>query len=137
MKQMDVEYLGELRTQGTHLKSGIQIITDAPLDNNGKGEAYSPTDLVASALASCMITIMGIQANKKGWDIKGVNAEVEKIMHANPRKIAAVRIQLVFPPSTPKDAESRSILEQAALTCPVALSLNTDIRQEVSFHYAS
>ncbi len=132
---MEVKYLGELRTEGTHLKSGIQIITDAPLDNNGKGEAYSPTDLVASALASCMITIMGIEANKNSWNIKGVHAEVEKIMSASPRKIAAVRINLSFPSSTPKDAESRAILEHAALTCPVALSLNADIRQEVSFHY--
>jgi len=135
MKQMEVEYLGDLRTQGIHLKSGVQIITDAPLDNNGKGEAYSPTDLVAAALASCMITIMGIQANKNGWNITGVKAEVEKIMSANPRKISGVRIKLFFPGSTPTDKEARGILENAALTCPVALSLNTDIRQEVEFNY--
>ena len=135
MKQMEVEYLGELRTQGTHLKSGIQIITDAPLDNNGKGEAYSPTDLMASALASCMITIMGIQANKNGWNITGVKAEVEKIMSANPRKISGVRIALSFPSSTPTDQDTRTVLEKAALSCPVALSLHPDIRQEVEFNY--
>ena len=135
MKQMEVKYLGDLRTQGTHLKSGIQIITDAPLDNNGKGEAYSPTDLVAAALASCMITIMGIQANKNGWNITGVKAEVEKIMSANPRKISGVRVKLFFPASTPTDKEARGVLENAALTCPVALSLNTDIRQEIEFNY--
>ncbi|MDB5274045.1 MAG: osmotically inducible protein OsmC [Chitinophagaceae bacterium] len=135
MKQMEVEYLGELRTQGTHLKSAIQIITDAPLDNNGKGEAYSPTDLVASALASCMITIMGIQANKNGWNITGVKAEVEKIMSTNPRKISGVRITLSFPASTPNDHEARTVLEKAALSCPVALSLHPDIRQEVEFNY--
>jgi putative redox protein len=135
MKQMEVEYLGELRTKGTHLKSGVTVITDAPLDNNGKGEAYSPTDMVASALASCMITIMGIQANKHGWNITGVKAEVEKIMSAAPRKIAGIRVKLFFPSTAPADKESRALLEHAAHTCPVALSLSAELKQEMEFNY--
>lgn len=135
MKQMEVKYLGDLRTQGTHLKSGVQIITDAPLDNNGKGEAYSPTDLVAAALASCMITIMGIQARKHNWNITGVKAEIEKIMGSNPRKIAEIKVKLFFPSTTPTDQQAREALETAALTCPVKLSLHPDIKQEIEFHY--
>ncbi|MDB5257941.1 MAG: hypothetical protein JWM14_2636 [Chitinophagaceae bacterium] len=136
MKQMEVEYLGDLRTEGTHLKSGIKIITDAPVDNNGKGEAFSPTDLTAFSLASCIITTMGIQANKNGWNITGIHAEVEKIMSATPpRKIAGVRVKLTFPASAPKDAETRVALEKIAETCPVALSLHPDLKQEVEFIY--
>ena len=136
MKQMEVQYLGSLRTQGTHLKSGIQLITDAPLDNNGKGEAFSPTDLTAFSLASCIITTMGIQANKNGWHIDGIQAEIEKIMSVTPpRKIASIRIKLTFPGSAPKDEETRVILEKIAETCPVALSLHPELKQEVEFVY--
>ena len=136
MKQMEVEYLGSLRTQGTHLKSGIQIITDAPVDNNGKGEAFSPTDLTAFSLASCIITTMGIQANKNGWLLDGIHAEVEKIMTATaPRKIAGVRVKLTFPASAPKESETRVLLKTIAETCPVGLSLHPDLKQEVEFVY--
>ncbi len=86
MKQMEVQYLGDLRTQGTHLKSGIKIMTDAPLDNDGKGEAFSPTDLTSFSLASCIITTMGIQAGKNGWNIDGIQAEVENHEHNSSKK---------------------------------------------------
>jgi putative redox protein len=136
MKQMEVQYLGSLRTQGTHLKSDMQLITDAPLDNNGKGEAFSPTDLTAFSLASCIITTMGIQANKSGWNIDGVQGEIEKIMSSTPpRKIAGIRVKLTFPVSAPKDAETRATLEKIAETCPVAISLHPDLKQEVEFVY--
>jgi putative redox protein len=136
MKQMEVNYLGELRTQGTHLKSGVQLLTDAPLDNMGKGEAFSPTDLTAFSLASCIITTMGIQAVKNGWNITGIHAEIEKIMStAAPRKIAGVRVKLTFPATAPKEVEVRAVLEKIAETCPVALSLHPDLRQEVDFIY--
>ena len=135
MKQLDVNYLGALRTESLHLKSQTVIITDAPLDNNGKGEAHSPTDLLCSALASCMLTIMGIEAQKHKWNIEGVKAEVEKIMQANPRKVVGARIAISMPKSTPVDNKSRKALEEAALNCPVALSLSADLRQEVTFIY--
>lgn len=136
MKQMEVEYLGSLRTQGTHLKSGIQIITDAPTDNNGKGEAFSPTDLTSFSLASCIITTIGIQATKNGWNIDGAYADIEKIMTSTaPRKIAGIRVKLTFPATAPKDAETRTTLKKIAETCPVALSLHPDLKQEIEWIY--
>ena len=136
MKQMEVLYLGDLRTEGTHLKSGVKIITDAPLDNNGKGEAFSPTDLTAFSLASCIITTLGIQANKNGWNITGTHATVEKIMSATPpRKIAGIRVKLTFPTTAPKDEETRATFKKIAETCPVGLSLHPDLKQELEFIY--
>jgi putative redox protein len=136
MKQMEVKYLGDLRTEGTHLKSGIKIITDAPVDNQGKGEAFSPTDLTAFSLASCIITTLGIQANKNGWNIDGAQADVEKIMTSTaPRKIAGIRVKLTFPATAPKDAETRATLQKIAESCPVALSLHPDLKQEIELIY--
>ncbi|MBC7488358.1 MAG: OsmC family protein [Cytophagaceae bacterium] len=136
MKQIEVEYLGDLRTEGTHLKSGMKITTDAPVDNNGKGEAFSPTDLTSFSLASCIITTLGIHANKNGWNINGAYADIEKIMTSTaPRKIAVVRVKLTFPATAPKDAETRATLKKIAETCPVALSLHPDLKQEVEFIY--
>jgi len=135
MKQMHVVYSGELRTESTHLKSEKVIITDAPTDNNGKGEAHSPTDLLCSALASCMLTIMGIQANKNNWNITGTSIEVEKIMQANPRKVSVAKLKIILPATAPRDEESRKRLQHAAETCPVALSLHPDLRQELEFLY--
>lgn len=131
-----VDYLGNLRTSCTHQLSGTTIFTDAPKDNQGKGEAFSPTDLVATALASCMITIMGISANNHNIDITGLKAEVKKVMSSNPRKIAQVDIKLIFPPYkyTKKD---KKILESAALSCPVGLSLNDDLIQNIDFVYGT
>ncbi|NND35186.1 MAG: OsmC family protein, partial [Saprospiraceae bacterium] len=99
------EYLGDLRTSATHIKSGKKIITDAPLDNNGKGEAFSPTDLVAGALTSCMMTIMGIHARKHGYDIDGMSASTEKIMRSEPRAISGIRIIFTWPECEVPQAE--------------------------------
>lgn len=128
-----VTYLGELRTSSIHMNSGSEIISDAPLDNNGKGEAFSPTDTVANALASCMFTVMGIKARDMGVDFKGSTAEVTKIMQASPRKIA--RIEVVFNMVSDADEKARTILERTALTCPVHLSLNPDIEKDITFNW--
>lgn len=128
-----VIYTGQLRTQCTHLASGNTFITDAPTDNNGKGEAFSPTDTVATALASCMFTIMGIKAQNNQWVLDGSTAEVTKIMAAEPRRIAAVKI--VFYMKGNFDAKARQILENAARTCPVWYSLHPDLKKEVTFKW--
>lgn len=130
-----VIYNGHLRTEATHLKSGTIIETDAPTDNNGKGERFSPTDLVATALASCMMTIMGIAANTHNINIVGTTCEVEKIMVANPRRIGTIRVQMHFPESLIFTEREKQILEKAALTCPVHQSLHPDIDKDVHFHW--
>jgi putative redox protein len=130
-----VIYQGSLRTQATHLQSGSTIETDAPTDNNGRGERFSPTDLVATALASCMMTIMGIKAEQEGWDLIGTTCEVEKIMVANPRRIGEIRVELRFPTGKKYDERARTILERAAMTCPVFESLHPDCRKSVMFHW--
>lgn len=131
---IEVKYTPGLRTQAVHLQSGTTLITDAPTDNNGKGESFSPTDLVCSALCSCLMTIMGIKAEKEGIDLAGMNARVTKIMSANPRKISEIHVQVSHPEikATP---EQREELKHAALTCPVALSLSSSIKQEISFDF--
>ncbi len=129
-----VEYLGDLRTRATHLQSGIEIITDAPLDNQGRGEAFSPTDLCATSLASCMMTIMGISARSRELDITGARAEVTKIMAANPRRIARVEIRLIMPKRDFSERD-RQLLETAGRTCPVALSLGEGVEQVVEFEW--
>lgn len=123
-----VKYLGHLRTEATHLKSGEVIITDAPTDNNGKGEAFSPTDLVATALASCMLTIMGISAKNHDIDMEGAQADVKKIMTSNPRRIETVSILITMPAKGYSDAD-RQILETAAHGCPVASTIHEGIEQ--------
>ena len=128
-----VTYLGDLRTSSIHLQSGSEIISDAPLDNNGKGEAFSPTDTVANALASCMITIMGIKARDLEVDFVGSTAEVTKIMNAEPRRIGA--IEIVFEMQGVADEKSRTILERAAMTCPVFLSLSSEIEKKITFNW--
>jgi putative redox protein len=131
---ISAEYKGDLRTEARHLRSGNTIITDAPTDNNGKGMAFSPTDLVCSALGSCMMTLMGILANREGIDLNGMTWEVEKIMAANPRKIAEVRIAFAHPNLIATDVQKEK-LRRAALTCPVALSLHDSIKQDVTFNF--
>jgi len=128
-----VTYLGDLRTKSIHVQSGSEIISDAPLDNNGKGEAFSPTDTVANALASCMITIMGIKARDLEVDFVGSTAEVTKIMNAEPRRIGA--IEIVFEMQGVADEKSRTILERAAMTCPVFLSLSSEIEKKITFNW--
>ena len=129
-----VEYLGDLRTQAKHLKSGNLVITDAPVDNMGKGEAFSPTDLVSAALCSCMLTIMGQGADREGINLKGLSSEVIKIMSSNPRKIA--EIQITFSHAALQATEvQKQKLRNAAKTCPVALSLAESVKQTVTFNF--
>lgn len=128
-----VTYLGDLRTSSEHLQSGEVIITDAPVDNFGKGEAFSPTDMVTNATASCMFTIMGIKANAMGVDLKGSTAEVYKEMRAEPRMISKVTVR--FSMHAKVDEKQRLILERAALTCPVYLSLHPDIVKDIEFQW--
>jgi uncharacterized OsmC-like protein len=129
-----VTYLGDLRTSSIHIQSGSEILSDAPVDNNGKGEAFSPTDSVANALATCMMTIMGIKARDMNVDFKGSTASVTKIMNAEPRKIGAVEI--VFEMQGVTEQKDKTILERAAMTCPVFLSLNTDIDKQITFNWS-
>jgi uncharacterized OsmC-like protein len=128
-----VTYLGDLRTSSIHLQSGSEIISDAPIDNNGKGEAFSPTDTIANALATCMMTIMGIKARDMNVDFKGSTAGVTKIMNAEPRRIGA--IEIVFDMQGVSESKDKTILERAAMTCPVFLSLNTDIEKRIVFNW--
>ena len=128
-----VTYLGDLRTTSTHLQSGTEILSDAPLDNNGKGEAFSPTDLLANALGSCMFTIMGIKARDMNISIENSTASVTKIMQAEPRKISA--IEIVFDMNYAPDDKTKTILERAAMTCPVFLSLHPDIDKRITFNW--
>lgn len=129
-----IEYLGELRTEATHLQSGKQIITDAPTDNHGKGEAFSPTDLVATALASCMISIIGIKLQGSGKDIKGATADVTKIMYSEPRRIGEIHVTIRVPDNQFSEKE-KQILINAAHACPVAKSLHPDIKQVISITF--
>lgn len=128
-----VTYLGDLRTSSIHLQSGTEILSDAPLDNNGKGEAFSPTDTVANALASCMMTVMGIKARDLKVDFVGSTASVTKMMQAEPRRIGA--IEIVFDMNVATDEKTKKILERTAMTCPVFLSLNQDVEKRISFNW--
>ena len=128
-----VKYLGELRSEAVHLQSSNVILTDAPKDNHGKGEAFSPTDLLATSLASCMISIMGIAAQKDGHTpIVGVEAEVTKIMYQEPRRVGEIHVKLTFPKNNFSDKE-KTIYENAAKTCPVAKSIHPDLIQKIEF----
>ena len=118
MTSILASYLGSLRTEAVHTKSGNSIITDAPLDNNGKGEAFSPTDLMCAALSSCMMTIMGIVAEREKIDLKGLTSEIVKIMASNPRKIAEIQITFTHKNLKATD-EQKEKLKHAAHTCPV------------------
>lgn len=132
MTKIKVRYLGDLRTECTHMESGAKILTDAPKDNEGKGEAFSPTDLLAASVASCMLTIMGIAAKKVGFDLTETTAEVEKEMVAAPKRRVGkliIRIRCHHLPSP----QIREKLEQAALQCPVHASLHPEVRQEIDF----
>jgi putative redox protein len=134
MVSMTGIYLGELRTEVTHLKSQNKIITDAPTDNNGKGEAFSPTDLTCASLNSCMMTLMGILAQREGINLEGLKSEIVKVMASDPRKIA--EIQITFTHVNLKATEvQKEKLKRAALTCPVALSISDTVKQIVNFNF--
>ena len=133
MATSKITYLGDLRTTSTHLQSGTEILSDAPVDNHGKGQAFSPTDLLANALGSCMITVMAIKANEMGIELQGTTAEVTKIMQAEPRRIKRLEVTLNIPLSlTDKD---KTILERVGRTCPVYLSLHPDVEKEIVFNW--
>ena len=126
-------YSGQLRCHSVHFLSGSALETDAPLDNRGKGERFSPTDLVATALNTCILTIMGIVAERHNWDLKGSTARVEKIMTSEaPRKIALLEVWIELPPHI--DAKARKILQKVAENCPVKLSLDGAV--PMSFHWS-
>ena len=129
-----VQYTGDLHCELTHLQSGSRIATDAPTDNNGKGEAFSPTDLLATSLAACALTIMAMKADGMGIALTGARAEVSKEMAANPRRVARVKVDFYL--SVPEDEALRQLLEATARACPVAQSLGKDLVQEFVFHYA-
>ena len=133
MSTSKIIYKNNLRTEAQHIASGQKILTDAPLDNNGKGEAFSPTDLVATALASCMITIMAIAAEKNGINISETSASVKKIMGTNPRTISDIVIEIKM--SKDLALKDRKRLEKAALACPVHKSLHPDMNKEITFSY--
>jgi uncharacterized OsmC-like protein len=129
-----IVYTGELRTKDTHIKSGTVIETDAPVDNNGKGEKFSPTDLVATALGACMMTVMGIAARDKQLPLENTCIHIEKIMGTNPRRITEVKVIIDFPENNISDSD-RAYLERVALNCPVAKSIHSDIKQSVTFNW--
>jgi uncharacterized OsmC-like protein len=134
MVPIKVQYQGALRTEATHTKSGKTVITDAPPDNNGKGDAFSPTDLVCAALSSCMMTIMGMIAEREGIDLTGMRSDVVKIMVSNPRRIGEIQITFSHGSLSATDVQKEK-LKRAAITCPVALSLSNEITQTVEFNF--
>ena len=130
MTQIDSRYQGELRCLSSHGPSGTPLETDAPTDNQGKGERFSPTDLVATALSTCMLTIMGIVAERHGWRLEGCSARVEKMMSREaPRRIAKLTVWLTLPADL--NDQQRSVLQRAAETCPVKVSLEGAIPMEL------
>jgi uncharacterized OsmC-like protein len=133
MATSNITYVGDLRTVCIHLQSGTQILTDAPTDNHGKGEAFSPTDLVATALGSCMVSIMGIKSKDLNVDLKDSTVSITKIMQAEPRKIA--KIEVILNMSIETSEKNKTILERSAMTCPVLLSLHPDIEKDVVFNW--
>ncbi|MBP3946850.1 OsmC family protein [Psychrobacter sp. K31L] len=140
MTTSKVTYQGDLRTTAIHLQSNNEIITDAPIDNHGKGEAFSPTDLLATSLASCMLTIVGIKAHDMDMDmdmdidIAGTTAEVTKVMAADPRRVSEIHIIVKF--NRELDDRTQTIFYNTALTCPVAKSIHPDITQNITFRCA-
>lgn len=128
-------YNGQLRTTATHLQSNTSIETDAPIDNQGKGERFSPTDLLATSLGSCMLTIMGIKARDMDVDLSGVKLDIQKHMKSDPRRVGGVDVTFHFPDGLNLDDKQKTILQNAALTCPVAKSIHPDIEQNVVFNW--
>src|SRR5882672_6625864 len=130
-----VIYEGELRTVATHLQSGTEIETDAPVDNQGKGERFSPTDLVATALGACMATTMGIKARDMKVDLRDMKLSILKIMKPDPRRIAGVNVIFDFPATLQVDDKQREILERTAHTCPVMQSIHPDMEVNIEFNW--
>ncbi|MFN4234109.1 MAG: OsmC family protein [Bacteroidia bacterium] len=134
METIQLEYIGELRVQAKHVKSQVIIHTDAPVDNHGKGESFSPTDLLCTALGTCMLTIMGISANTHQFNIDGTKVKVTKIMKADPRRVGEVIVEFEMPKNNYTNKQ-KEILKIAAENCPVAKSLHPDLKQTIIFNY--
>jgi uncharacterized OsmC-like protein len=134
MTTSEVIYVGDLSTEATHSRSQSKINTDAPVDNNGLGRTFSPTDLLATSLASCMLTIMGIRANESSLDIKGTRARLLKVMASDPRRVSEIEVEITVV-DRGLSAAQKTVLEYAAKTCPVAQSLSNELKQTVSFRY--
>lgn len=134
MTTSTIEYLGELRTRITHTRSGQQFFTDAPPDNLGKGEAISPTDLLATSLGACAVTIIGIAANAHGFNIDGTKINITKIMAAAPRRVSEVVVEFYFPKNDYTEKQ-KTIIRQSALTCPVFQSLHPDLKKNLEFYF--
>ncbi|GGA83739.1 OsmC family protein [Puia dinghuensis] len=132
-----VIYEGDLRTVAQHLQSGTEIETDAPTDNQGKGERFSPTDLVATALGACMATTMGIKARDLQVDLRGMKLSIQKIMKPDPRRIAGVNVVFDFPGQLVVDEKQKTILERTAHTCPVMYSIHPDLEVKIEFNWNS
>lgn len=135
METANIIYNGELRTTATHVRSGTVVETDAPLDNQGRAERFSPSDLVATALGSCMLTIMGIKARDKGWKLEGTKVSIVKIMGTEPRRITGVKVVFDFPAELQLEEKDQKMLEHVAHNCPVAKSVHPDILQDVVFNW--
>ena len=134
MATIQMKYLGGLRTHSTHIKSGTEIMTDAPTDNKGKGELFSPTDLVANALGSCIMTIIAQVADNHNFNIYGTDITITKVMKSDPRRIGEIIVELNFPPND-YSTKTKKIIENAAKTCPVAKSLHPDLIQTIIFNF--
>ena len=134
MSTSTVRYLGDLRTEATHTRSGVTLVTDAPPDNQGRGESFSPTDLMSTALACCLMTVMGIRARDKGYPLSGLTAQVTKHMAAGPRRVSRIEVDITMDGSGLAPV-MREELEEVARTCPVALSLREDLVQVLRFTY--
>ena len=133
MTKMKTTYLGNLRCEAEHLDSGSRIQTVAPKDNNGDGSLFSPTDLFATSLSCCMLTIIGIAARTHGFSIEGTTVTTEKVMAANPRRVAELRLEIRLPEESSYSDKEKKLIENAAKTCPVANSLHPDIKKVIEF----
>jgi len=134
MEEYTLTYLGDLRVNARHERSGTEIITDAPVDHEGKGESFSPTDLLATSLGACMISVLGIIARHDNINIEGLKAHVTKIMASNPRKVGEIIIDLKFPHNNYSEKE-KLIFERAIKTCPVLFSLNENVKKTLTIYY--
>lgn len=137
MATIQTFYIDELRTEATHVYSGTKLITDAPIDNQGKAESFSPTDLLAASLGSCMITIVGIAARTHGFELKlrGTKMDITKIMKSDPRRVGEIQVEMTFPEGSDFTEKEKKIIEHTSRTCPVALSLHPDLVQTWTFNW--
>lgn len=134
MATSKITYNGGLRTTSIHERSGNEIITDAPVDNKGQGQAFSPTDLLATSLGNCMLTIIGIASAEHGFNIDGTTCEITKVMAENPRRVSEVIVNFQFPANQYSEKD-KAIIERSARTCPVAQSIHPDIAQTITFNF--